>query len=130
MTPLPRDASDADLIGHVDRWAALLEAEDYDGAFAFVEHDPDMGWTPDLIRELIKGYGEGSPGQKVTVEGKPSDVQQRKTVTRWSPPAPAGVGEIWYDLNIDWVASDLTATFNIIDTPRGLALQLNDLHVM
>jgi hypothetical protein len=33
-------------------------------------------------------------------------------------------------LNIDGLASDLTATFWIVDTPGGLILRLNDIHVM
>lgn len=40
------------------------------------------------------------------------------------------VGEIWYDLNIDGVASDLTATFRVVHVPEGLIVRLNDIHVM
>jgi hypothetical protein len=40
------------------------------------------------------------------------------------------VGEIWYDLNIDGVVSDLTATFRVVRVPGGLVMRLNDLHVM
>ena len=130
MTPFPHHASDADLIAYVDRWAALLENEQYEAAFAFTDHDPSQGWTPRLIRRVIKAYGEGRSSQKVTVQGKPTDVSQRKEVTRWTSPRRAGIGEIWYDLNIDGYASDLTATFWIVDTPQGLTLTLNDIHVM
>jgi len=130
MTPLPRDASDADLITYVDRWAALLENEQYAAAFVFTDHDPSQGWTPQLMREVITAYGDGSDSQRVTVEGKPTDVSQRKNVTRWPLPRRAGIGEVWYDLNIDGYASDLTATFWIVDTHRGLTLTLNDIHVM
>ena len=129
MVPLPRDASDAELIAFVDRWAAALEAEDYEAAFAMVDHEPRMGWTPELIRSVIKGYGEASPTQRVTVAGVPSDVRQRKEITRWTPPRPGGSGELWYDLNIDGRASDLTATFAIIETKAGILLRLDDIHV-
>jgi hypothetical protein len=130
MTPLPHDASDADLLAYVDHWAGLLEAENYQAAYAFTDHDPHMGWTPELIREAIKGYGRALSSQKVTVEGRPTDVVQRKEVTRWPSPRAAGIGQIWYDLNIDGLASDLTATFWIVETPDGLVLRLNDIHVM
>jgi hypothetical protein len=130
MTPLPNDSSDADLIAYVDRWAALLEAEQYETAFALTDSEPSQGWTPQLVREVIKAYGDANESQKVTVAGKPTDVSQRKEVTRWPSPHRAGIGQVWYDLNIDGYASDLTATFWIAKTPDGLRLILNDIHVM
>ena len=130
MNPLARDSSDADLITFVDEWAALLEAEDYEGAFDFTDHVPEMKWTPDLIRKVIKSYGDALPQQKVTVAGKPTDIAQRKVVSRWPCNAINEVGEIWYDLNIDGLVSDLTATLSVTDTPSGLIVMLNDIHVM
>ena len=38
MTSLPATATDADLIAFVDQWAALLEREDYEAAFALTDH--------------------------------------------------------------------------------------------
>lgn len=130
MEPLPETATDADLIAFADRWAALLEREDYAAAYAFTEHDRYHGWTPDLMREVVKSYGEAREDQRVTVAGVPSDVSQRKEVDRWEPNAADEVGEIWYDLNIDGVASDLTATFRIVRVPGGLMVRLNEIHVM
>jgi hypothetical protein len=130
MIRLPRTTSDAELIEFADQWAALLEAEDYQGAYDFTGHIPEMKWTPMLIREAIKGYGDGLPQQKVTVLGKSTDVSQRKVVTRWPRNAINEVGEIWYDLNIDGFVSDLTATLRIADTAEGLIVKLNDIHVM
>ena len=86
--------------------------------------------TPELIRDVIKGYGEALPTQRVTLVGKPTDISQRKKVTRWPQNKVKGIGQIWYDLNIDGFASDLTATFWIVSTPAGLILRLNDIHVM
>jgi hypothetical protein len=130
MEPLPDSITDAELIALVDRWAALLEREDYASAFAFADRDPDQGWTADLLREVIKAYGEAREDQRVTVAGIPSDVTQSKEVNRWKPNPRGEVGEIWYDLNIDGVASDLTATFRIVRVPGGLVVSLNDIHVM
>lgn len=40
------------------------------------------------------------------------------------------IGEIWYDLNLDGFASDLTATFSIVERSDRLEIELNDIHVM
>ncbi|MGN8081687.1 DUF7668 domain-containing protein [Variovorax sp. 22077] len=130
MAHLPASASDEDLIHFADEWASLLEAEDYAAAFAFTAHEPSMRWTPELIREVIKSYGECSASQKVTLHGKPTDISQRKEVSRWHEDGSSGIGEIWYDLNIDGHASDLTATFHVEQGADGLTVRLNDIHVM
>lgn len=129
MKHLPLTASDADVIAIADEWAALLEREDYEGAYALTGHYRGVGWTPALIREVIKAYGDARPDQRVTHHGVLTDIAQRKKVTRWDTLHGCS-GELWYDLNIDGHASDLTATFDL--TPEGdrLALCLNDIHVM
>ncbi len=128
--PLPATATDADLIAFADGWAALMEREDYAAAYGYTDHIPEMQWTPDLLRQVVKSYGDAREDQRVTVAGVPSDVSQRKQVDRWEANRYAEVGEIWYDLNIDGVASDLTATFRIVRVPGGLIVRLNDIHVM
>jgi len=130
MAHLPISASDEDLIKFADEWARPLEAEDYAAAFGFTAQEPSMQWTPELIRQVIKSYGECSAGQKVTLNGEPTDIHQRKEVTRWQDDGHGSIGEIWYDLNIDGYASDLTATFYIEEGPDGLTVRLNDIHVM
>jgi len=130
MAHLPKSAPDEELIRFVDHWAALMEKEDYHAAFAFTGHVPEMKWTAELIGEVVKAYGHAKPGQKVTVAGKPADVEQRQKVTRWKRNRHGVVGEIWYDLNIDGLASDLTATFDICEENDGLTIRLNDIHVM
>ena len=130
MELLPLNVADADLIAFADRWAALMESEEYAAAFEFTEHDPAMKWTPDLIRDVVKAYGDANPNQRVTLDGKSTDISQRKDVDRWDANSDRSVGEIWYDLNIDGVVSDLTATFTLIQREDGLAVQLNDIHVM
>src|SRR5262245_13475949 len=111
MVPLPADVSDADLIAFIGRWTALLEREDYEATFALTDHVPEMRWTAQLIRQAIKNYGDFRPGQRVTVDGVPTAKPQVREVDRWPTNAKGCVGEIWYDLNIDGEASDLTATF-------------------
>jgi len=130
MTPLSLDISDDEIIAIVDQWARLLETEDYGAAFNFTEHVPKMKWSVDLIRQVIEGYGESRDGQHVTVAGRPTDITQRKSVLRWKRNAFGTVGEVWYDLNIDGFASDLTATLRLQLVPGGLVLALHDIHVM
>lgn len=130
MKSLPKEISDEALIKLIDEWARLMEAEDYEAAFNFTEQVPEMKWTPELSREVIKCYGDCLPTQKVTVEGKPTDITQRKEVARWEPNVLKEIGEIWYDLNIDGFVSDLTATFRICQVPEGIILRLNYIHVM
>jgi len=83
-----------------------------------------------LIEKVIKSYGDALPTQKATFIGKPTDISQRKEVTRWPQKRPRGIGDIWYDVNIDGYASDLTATFYILEKNGGLVIELDDIHVM
>ena len=130
MKPLPDDISDDELLAYLDEWAALLEQEDYEAAYLHTEHIAEMGWSPGLIREVIKSYGEARPDQKVTLRGVPTDITQSKQIDRWTPDEGRYCGDIWYDLNINGEVSDLTATFYMQQTDRGLTVLLNDIHVM
>ena len=130
MNPLPATSSDSDLIAFIDNWVVLLEKESYVEAFQFTDHDLGMNWTPEFLRTVIKKYGQASPAQRVTLEGKPTDITQRKNITRWPENRQKGIGEVWYDLNVDGFASDLTAIFWIVSTEKGIVLRLNDIHVM
>jgi hypothetical protein len=128
MQPLPRSATDDQLIEVAHQWARLLEAQDYEGAFALTEHE-DTGWSPELLRQFIEGYGDAEPNQQVTFHGTPTDISQRIEVARW-PEKNGAIGEVWYDLNINGLVSDVTATFYVCMVPGGLVLSLNDVHVM
>ncbi len=124
----PLSATPADLVALADRWVVLMESEDYDGAHEAIDQLPH--WTPELMRSVVKAYGDADPNQKVTMAAEPTDVTQRREVDRWPADAEGVVGEIWYDLGIDRFVSDLTATFAIIEKPAGLVIRLSDIHVM
>lgn len=130
MMHLSITATDDELILLIDRWAALMELEDYEQAYGFTGHVLERGWSPALMRDVVKSYGDGNPKQKITLHGKPTDITQRKQVSRWSRNDHGEIGEIWYDLNIDGYVSDLTATFRIVEHDAGLEVELNDIHVM
>ena len=79
MTHLPTTATDEELVLFIDRWAALMELEDYEQAYASTGHIPEMGWSPVLMRDVVRDYGDCEPNQKVTLHGKPTDITQRGT---------------------------------------------------
>ena len=89
-----------------------------------------FGGVSQLLREVIKAHGDADPRQRVTLFGDSCDVIQHKEVIRWPRSPPETIGEVWYDLNIDGLASDLTATFDICEGLGGLTLVLNDIHLM
>ncbi len=130
MITFSATVTDAELIAFLDRWAALLESEDYQAAFAHTAHGPATEWTPALVREVIKGYSNATSSQRVTVQGVPTDTAPRKDVTRWPTNSVGSCGEIWYDLNIDGKASDLTAIFSLQWAGDGIRVCLDDIHVM
>lgn len=130
MKLLPLEVTDEELTAFVDNWVSLLERADYQAAYDFTGHDDEGGWTPDLIRQVIQSYGEAQPNQKVTLLGVPTDIMQRKEVSRWTKDLRGRCGEIWYDLNIDGRVSDLTATFSIEQREDATVVSLNDIHVM
>lgn len=125
MTPLPENVSDSEIIAFVDRWAALLEREDYEAAFGLTGHHPSGAWTAQAILEAIKRHGA-----RVTLDGVwDGNGHHDKEVTRW-PTKPDGYcGDIWYDLYVDGRHSDLTALFYLKPTEGGLVVHLIDIGV-
>lgn len=130
MKQLPASISDEELFSFIDQWVLLLEREDYDAAFAWTDHVPHMGWTADLLRLVIKAYGEASPDQRVTLEGVPTDISQHKAIDWWTGERQRELGNIWYDLNIDGEASDLTALFELERRDGIVVVALDEITVM
>ena len=94
MELLPFSASDDDLLAVAHAWLARLAESDYDAAFQLTAHDSYFGWTPDLIRRVIEGYGLPEPtrdGVVHRVSTRPGHDQARhQAVDRW--PARAAEG--------------------------------------
>ncbi|MBF9220666.1 hypothetical protein [Hymenobacter ruricola] len=125
-------ASDDEIIGLIDQWVSLLEQERYEDAHAFLETDPS--WSAEVLKEIIEAYGDEA-NNRVTLRnngtaldgaGKVEAARQRKEVS-W---ADADRGDVWYDLNINGLGSDLTATFNLEKRGERIHLILQDIHVM
>lgn len=129
MSPLAENVTDEEVIAYIDRWAALMAREDYEGAFAFTDHE-ETGWDADSIRDVVKSYGDADPGQRVTVDGDSNPHAQCKEIDRWPEVVPDGrFGLVWYDLNIDGKTSDLTATFFLKRVSGGVVVSLEEIGV-
>ena len=129
-TTLPPDITDEELLAYIDGWVVLLAREDYRAAFNYTYHRREMRMTPALLRDLIKGHGTSDPRQRVTLKGSASQYSQRRRVSHWTKNSRDGLGDIWYDLNIDGFATDLTATFDLVETEQGIIIRLNDIRTM
>ena len=53
---------------------------DFVGAYELTAHDPHCGWSPDLIREVIAGYGLPEPA--------PDGIASRPSKLPWRVSAP------------------------------------------
>ena len=114
----------------------------YQNAYAYTEHDEYYQWTPELIREVIYGYGLPEPhpsGEifKVTAvdlagieNGKPShEVNYYEEPLPYEEKKAEIIGQVWYDLPLNGAWSDLTATFQILRRQTYLTLELAEIHV-
>jgi hypothetical protein len=70
MPHLPPSASDEELIRFVDRWAQLMEQEDYSATFDYTAQHPKLEWSPEVMRTVVKSYGDADPKQRVTAHGQ------------------------------------------------------------
>lgn len=132
-TELVADPDDEEVLRVVEAWIDALAGGDYAGAFGMTEHDAYFRWSPDLIRDVIAGYGLPSPHPsgvhfRVTVrasaEGTPSD----RAVDREACPRGA-LAEVRYSLPLSGEWSDLTATFRLERRSSGCVLVLEQIHV-
>lgn len=130
MHLLPLHSTDEHLLRFVDGWVDDLVRGDYAAAFAKTEHYPYYAWTPQLIREVIAGFGHPDPAgtSRVTSRESASGTQHYREIDRESVPE-GGVGLILYDLPIDGAWSDVTATFHMLASSKRLTLVLHGIHL-
>ena len=140
MVIVPESATDAEIIAAVEGWLRLLECEDYDAAAAEIDSPPGGVWTAELLRHCVNYHGYSDRNEhRVTLTGASRDRViggrvlvdiQRKEVDRVAEPNDGGeLHDVWYDLCIDGMMSDQTATFRLVRVPQGLALRLYDICV-
>jgi hypothetical protein len=139
---LALDATPTEILIAVEAWVKLLEQEDYPKAYVYTEHDEYYQWTPDLIKEVIYGYGlpEPHPSGEVfkvtaveaasTEDRKPSqEVNYNEEPLPYQEKEAEIIGQVWYDLPLNGEWSDLTATFQIVKREAYLTLELAEIHV-
>jgi hypothetical protein len=94
---------------------------------------------PEVLATVIQNYGFIEPREdgetfSVTPIATATGDGPRFEVSWFDKPVGCGwrasLGHAHYDLPLNGASSDVTATFDIIDTPEGLVLVLDDLHVM
>jgi hypothetical protein len=131
----------------VEQWVGLLVERKYAEALALLATrrpllDPpstETGWTPELLAQVIQNCSLVQPREDrrtfaVTPIATAMGDGPRFEVTWFERPVGCGwgasVGHAHYDLPLNGAWSDVTATFDILDTEEGLALALDDVHVM
>lgn len=126
-------------------WMELLTEEKYEEAYNLTFHHPYYGWTSELIKSVINGYGmlyepfdeifKVTPPAAAKFETDRQTV--RKEITFFSlpltdlanNPAMQRIGHVFFDLPLNGIWSDLSVTFTILQGPGFAALELNEIHV-
>ncbi|MBD2767890.1 hypothetical protein IC235_08285 [Hymenobacter sp. BT664] len=128
---LSSDASKAQIIAFIDRWVSLLVQKKYDEVLALIVAEP--GWRPALIEEVSNSYGDAANRVTLLNNGTALDGAGNSEIGRprkevdWHDDER---GDVWYDLNINGLSSDLTATFDLVRRAGRMHLILQDIHVM
>jgi hypothetical protein len=130
---LPRTPTDQEVLGVVERWVQDLVDLRYETAFSRTAHDPYYQWTPELIRQVIEGYGSPEPHPAGPfVVTSPAEAQgrdrQRIAVGR-NTGRPSILAHVSYNLPLNGQMSDLTATFRVEQRGDHGVLVLEEIHV-
>jgi len=134
-TRLTASASDQEILAVARDWAHALAAQDYERAYAVTAHDPYYAWSASLIRQVVEGYGfpekqPAGPFRVTPLGDAKGGPRPRHKVRRYEKKAPNNaVAEAWFDLPLNGVWSDLTATFAVYPIGDELVLCLNEIHV-
>ena len=131
--PIARNSTDDELLAAVRAWIELLSESKYLAALQRIPSEPDESWTPQLLEEVVAGYGlpqastRGNLYQVTSVSsatGHPSVA----SVEREALP-PGAVAYIEHSLPLNGKWSDLTATFVLFASDSEASLFLREVHV-
>ena len=128
------NSTDEEILSHIEEWVSALAEEDYESAYKRTKHDPYYEWTPELIKNVINGYGLPEPhpsGEtfKVTPIKEAKGETPRQEVDR-GPYDGDRFGYVYYDLPLNGEWSDLTASFRLEKQDKDLVITLEEIHVM
>ena len=131
----------------IEAWLRLLVEGRFGDALAILGRrrslleplETEPSWTPELLAKVIQNYGSVVPRKDgktfvVTPTDGAAGNGPRFEVTWFEQPIGVGwgacVGYAHYDMPLNGAWSDVTVTFDIVDTQDGLVLALDDVHVM
>lgn len=151
MRMLSVNASDAEIKAVLAEWTELMAQEQYAAALELIPYDTmhlyeDNVWTPSLLESVVYGYGLAGR----TKEDVLADFGCLYKITSLKDMADSekildsieihydfkwfkgnDIAEIWYDVPLNGVQSDLTGRFILRKTDgQHMMLVFEDLHVM
>lgn len=127
MNALPTSTTDDEIFAFLDAWMELLKAEKYEEAFACVDCYPGSGWTPNNIRDAVKGFGSKQRTQKLIIRGASPKIAQVKQLLRWKRSSNGYFGTVLYPLRLKDVSLKFMASFVLHLSEAGISVQLNDI---
>lgn len=122
----------------IHKWLDYLKDENYQEALSLTLHDEYYQWTPELIENIINGYGseyeDGATKYKVTdwrsASGQlgKTEVVLNEEVVKNGGYTQLGHAIHQMPLNGKW--SDLSVVFRLVGYEEGAALLLEEIHVL
>lgn len=151
MRILPTDAKDAEIRDVLAAWTELMAQERYKEALELIPYDTlhyyeDNEWTPELLASVVYGYGVAGHTREEILKDfgclykvtSLKDMADKDRILdsidinydcKWLK--GSDIAEIWYDVPLNGVQSDLTGRFLLRKTDdRHMTLIFEDLHVM
>lgn len=133
---LAEPSDPCELLAFIRGWLRLLAAGRLQEASGQLDEQNCYGilWTPDYIRYALDlAYGPGSRFRVPHPEGPqfsdPDSASGTATADVWDLADGSGYGAD-HDVPLNGVWSGLTAQFEFLRRPGGLAVVLHDLHIL
>jgi hypothetical protein len=130
--------TDEDVLSLATKWVNLLAQAEFEQAQGLLVTSSEGIWTPTLVKAVIAAYelppraGDNSPTSRVTPPhaARVVDYRPDRDVTWFPDGSDQNAGMVHYSLPINGIWSDLTAIFRIHRQANGVALDLEDVHVL
>jgi len=132
--PLARNSADEELLAEVHAWIELLSEGNFANALQRIPGEQDEAWTPQLLEQVVAGYGLPRPHPRgvrfqVTSPGNAAGAVQVALVEREVLP-PGALAYVEHSLPLNGQWSDLTATFVLYPSESKASLRLREVHVL
>ncbi len=127
-------STDDELLAEVRAWIQQLSEGQYFDALQRIPGEQGESWTPQLLEEVIAGYGlpqphpRGTRYQVTSVSSATGTLPVASVERNVLPPGALAYIEHSLPLNGEW--SDLTATFVLYPTESTATLYLREVHVL